>query len=137
MTVSKRDLFEQLEPPAGGQQALRERLRVDSQRRRRIATRVAGFTAVTATAAIMLVWFALGAPSPAAERTHTPPPAADILDGQRHAHPALAEAAPDEPVSVRGDKQHQYAVQRVDAGDKQVVFYMVSSRTSPAEPKPR
>ena len=136
VTVSKRDLFEQLEPPVGGRQALRERLQLEGQRRRRIATRVAGFTVVTAAAAVVLVWFAMAgdASNPAVAPVGS---RVSVIDSQRHAHPALAVldgALPAEPVSVRGDKQHRYAVQRIASNNRRVVFYMVSSRAHPIEP---
>jgi hypothetical protein len=132
MSVSKRDLFEQLEPPAGGRVHLRRRL--EAERGRRVRRRIAvGATAMSLAAAATVITLWIGssttprAPAPAADLSH--------LSEIGASHPALVslgvDPTPAEPVVVRDTLSHQYAVRRVKVDRPDVVFYLVSSTAAP------
>jgi len=136
VTIDERDLFERLEPPPGGRQALRERLSREPGRRRRRAAAITFSAAAAAIATVLLLWLGRGDDrrTTAAHRPATTP---DLIQ-RSHAHPALAginEPMWDEPVSVATDKRDRYAVRRVATKSTQVVFYMVAAEHR-AKPRP-
>lgn len=133
MSRPKHDPFERLRPPPGGQRRLRERLVVETRRQRERTAMFGLVSAMTIAVAAVVVWITLGESS--SRRAAAPAqPAASLFETNPQAHPALAgltaRAMPVEPVSVRGDNRHRYAVHRVHQGSDRVVFYMVSSQTT-------
>jgi len=132
MKISRREVFEELEPPPGGAARLRRRLERERVRPgvpRALLPMTAAATAVAAT----IVWLALGS---APQRTRLAAPEqrrelAELLSS----HPATVALGmasnPAEPVVVREDARQRYAVTRVATPSDDVVFYWVASSEEP------
>jgi hypothetical protein len=110
-------LFPILDPPPGGLTRLRARIREDRRRRRR--------SWALATAGIAVLAFAILVLVPLHTETRLPPWfESDLLAIQL----GIVDP-PSEPVSIRPDLRHEFAVQRIPTTDERVVFYLVGSRS--------
>jgi len=131
MTFSKRDVFEELEPPPGGAAMLRRRL--ESERHRpRVLRALLPLTAAVAAATVITVWVGLGTRVERVRVVETrarPELAALVTE-----HPATIglgiRPVPTEPVVVPAAARRSCAVERVATPDDEVIFYWVN----PSEP---
>ena len=111
-------MFEVLDPPPGGATRLRARIRTDRQLR--IRNKV---LATAATCVIILGLAALIVLPNGGEVLMLPGLESDLVAIQL----GMVEQ-PIEPVSIRPDRRHEYAVRQIPTSDDKVVFYLVGSR---------
>jgi len=132
MGLDWKDVFPELTPPAGGVEALRERLG------RETAQRPAGWhpTArarwvLSVAAAVTSIVVALAATWIISDRSGRRPLAAS-------SNPTLIGLglcpAPSEPVTVPESERGRIAVERIDTADPDVIFYRVAVLSSPEAP---
>lgn len=130
MKLGRRQVFEQVDPPAGGLARLRARLDVEQGRARRAGFWVAASTVALTAIAVAGAALAPRLGLPAEDTTGSP---VDSLPGTGQMGPALASLglAPvaAEPVSVPSAERGATAVERVPLPTDDVVFYLVATRT--------
>jgi hypothetical protein len=121
-------LFEPLEPPVGGIDALRGRLareRVRLRRRRQLGA----FAATLAITGILLSL--VGLPALTARRAGT----ASLDFGLAHQRMGRTRP-PSDPVTIPAGSEGEIAAMRVPSSDERVVFYLVATRNSTAASSP-
>jgi hypothetical protein len=131
MKIRWEQVFEELDPPPGGLEALRRRLHqasaLESRARRRVRrTRLA----VAAAAACLVIWLAIPGSWPLDQG-----PSSLQLELASEGNPALVRlglAAPqDEAVVVPVGVRHRIAVEQVTTGDPDVIYYRVAVLSRP------